>query len=60
MVERGETIASTTPTTAGLKISLKRTGAGYLGALESGQRFSRKLARWYDEGGYDMILSPTI
>ena len=39
---------------------LKRTGADYLGALESIQRFSRKLARWQDEGGYDMILSPTV
>jgi amidase len=39
---------------------LKRTGADYLGALENCQRFSRKLARWYEKGGYDMILSPTI
>jgi len=39
---------------------LKRTGGDYLGALESIQRFSRKLARWQDEGGYDMILSPTV
>ena len=39
---------------------LKRTGADYLGIVEELQRFSRKLARWYDEGGYDMILSPTI
>ena len=39
---------------------LKRTGADYLGALESIQRFSRKLARWHDEAGYDMILSPTV
>ena len=39
---------------------LKRTGADYLGALESIQRFSRKLARWQDGGGYDMILSPTV
>jgi amidase len=39
---------------------LKRTGADYLGALESCQRFSRKIAKWYENGGYDVILSPTI
>lgn len=39
---------------------LKRTGADYLGIVEALQLFSRKLAHWYDEGGYDMILSPTI
>lgn len=39
---------------------LKRTGADYLGALERCQRFSRKIARWHEKGGYDVILSPTI
>ena len=39
---------------------LKRTGADYLCIVEELQRFSRDLALWYDEGGYDMILSPTI
>ena len=39
---------------------LHRTGADYLGALEDIQRFARKLAHWYAQGGYDLILSPTI
>jgi len=39
---------------------LKRTGADYLGALERCQHFSRKIARWHEKGGYDVILSPTI
>lgn len=39
---------------------LKRTGVDYLGVVEDIQRFSRKLARWYDDGSYDLILSPTI
>ncbi len=39
---------------------LKRTGADYLGALEDIQRFARKLSNWYVQGGYDLILSPTI
>jgi amidase len=49
------------PTTwAAYQLGLKRTGADYLGALERAQRFSRKLARWYHEGGYDMLLTPTM
>jgi len=47
-------------TWASYQAGLKRTGADYLVVVEELQRFSRKLARWYDEGGYDMILSPTI
>jgi len=39
---------------------LKKTGADYLGAVEAVQDFSRQVARWYDQGGYDMILSPTM
>jgi amidase len=39
---------------------LKRTGADYLGALEDCQRFSRKIAQWYEKGKYDAILSPTL
>ncbi len=35
------------------------TGADYLVAQEEIQRFSRKMARWYSEGGYDLLLSPT-
>jgi amidase len=47
-------------TWASYQAGLKRTGADYLVIVEELQRFSRKLARWYDEGGYDMILCPTI
>jgi len=39
---------------------LKRSGADYLAALEEIQRFSRKLARWYNDRSYDLILSPTM
>ena len=39
---------------------LRRTGADYLTALEGIQRFSRKIAWWYHEGGYDLLLSPTM
>jgi len=47
-------------TWASYQAGLKRTGADYLGIVEELQRFSRRLGHWYDEGGYDMILSPTI
>jgi amidase len=36
------------------------TGADYLIAQEEIQRFSRKIARWYSEGGYDLLLSSTM
>jgi amidase len=39
---------------------LKLTGADYLVALEEIQRFSRKIARWYHDGGYDLLLTPTL
>jgi amidase len=39
---------------------LKRTGADYLSAVEEIQRFSRKVARWYHKGNYDLLLSPTM
>ncbi len=39
---------------------LKWSGADYLGRIEETQRFSRKLAQWYHQNGYDLILSPTI
>ena len=39
---------------------LKRTGADYLGAVEDIQRFSRKVATWYNRGDYDLLLSPTL
>lgn len=38
----------------------KRTGADYLVAVEEMQRFSRKIAHWYHEGSYDLLLSPTM
>jgi amidase len=37
-----------------------RTGADYLLAVEEIQRFSRQVARWYHDGGYDLLLSPTM
>ncbi len=36
------------------------TGADYFVAQEEIQRFSRKMARWYSEGNYDLLLSPTM
>lgn len=47
-------------TWASAQAGLKRTGADYLGCVERIQRFSRKMARWYHQGGYDMLLSPTL
>lgn len=40
--------------------SLNITGADYLIAQEGIQRFSRKIAQWYSEGEYDLLLSPTM
>jgi amidase len=39
---------------------LEKTGGDYLFALEGIQRFSRKIAHWYHEGDWDLILSPTL
>jgi amidase len=39
---------------------LKWSGAYYLSRIEEIQRFSRKLAQWYHQNAYDLILSPTI
>jgi amidase len=39
---------------------LKRTGPGYLDILEEIQSFSRKIALWYEDGGYDLLLTPTM
>jgi amidase len=39
---------------------LKITGADYLYTLEEIQRFSRKIARWYEEEGFDLLLTPTL
>ena len=37
-----------------------QTGADHLVAVEETQLFSRKVARWYHDGGYDLLLSPTL
>jgi amidase len=42
------------------KAGLKRTGADYLVAVEESQRFSRKIAKWYHEGHFDLLLTPTM
>jgi amidase len=39
---------------------LKRTGADYLAVVEEIQRFSRKVALWYEKGKYDLLLTPTM
>jgi amidase len=39
---------------------LKRIGKDYLVAMEHLQRFARRMARWYQEGGYNLLLSPTV
>jgi len=36
------------------------TSAAYLVTWEELQRFSRKVACWYDDGGWDVLLSPTM
>ena len=41
---------------AGLKI----TGGDYLSAIENLQLFSRKIAVWYEKGGWDILLSPCM
>jgi amidase len=47
-------------TWATYQAGLKRTGADYLGAVETCHRFSRKIAGWHEMAGNDIILSPTI
>ncbi|TFG29012.1 MAG: amidase [Promethearchaeota archaeon] len=42
------------------KISTTQTASDYLLALEECQLFSRKLAQWYHNGGYDLFLTPTL
>jgi amidase len=39
---------------------LGRTGPEYLSAVEALQLFTRKTARWYHDGRYDLLLSPTM
>jgi len=40
--------------------SRKITAPAYLVAKEELQRFARKVAGWYDEGSFDVLLSPTM
>jgi amidase len=49
------------PVTWGRYQSAKgQTGANFLVAVEESQRFTRKVARWYHDGSYDLLLSPTL
>lgn len=38
----------------------KKTGSDYLALVEELQRFSRLIARRYHDGGFDLLLSPTL
>jgi len=40
--------------------SLNVTGANYLVAVEELQLFSRKIAHWYHDNQFDMLLTPTM
>ncbi|HSR11886.1 MAG TPA: amidase, partial [Thermodesulfobacteriota bacterium] len=40
--------------------SLARPAGDYPAVVEEVQRFSRKVAIWYHDGGYDMLLTPTM
>ena len=42
------------------RAGLKRTGSDYLKSVEELQRFTRKIAQWYHDGDYDLLLSPTL
>ena len=39
---------------------LSKTGADYLVTWEELQRFTRKIALWFHNGNYDLLLSPTM
>jgi amidase len=61
--ELGKTLteAQLEPSTwAVYQAGLKRTGKDYLEAIEHVQRFSRRMAHWYRNGGYDVLLTPTM
>ena len=47
-------------TWASYQAALKRTGPGYLVVVEKIQRFARKVALWYQDGGFDLLLTPTM
>ena len=42
------------------RAGLKRTGSDYLASVEDLQRFTRRIAHWYHDGDYDLLLSPTL
>jgi len=47
-------------TWGGYQRGLARPGPVYPVTLEEIQRFSRKIAQWYYEGSYDLLLTPTM
>jgi amidase len=40
--------------------ALNTNAAEYLRAVEDAQAYSRKMARWYVDGGFDALLMPTL
>jgi amidase len=40
--------------------ALNSNPAEYLEAVEIAQGFSRRVARWYEDGGFDVLLTPTL
>jgi amidase len=42
------------------KIATNQTASDYLLAVEECQFFSRKLAQWFHNGGYDLLLTSTL
>ena len=47
-------------TWATYQTALEIPGPDYVVAVEEIQRFTRKIARWYHDGGFDLLLSPTM
>ena len=47
-------------TWASSQAGLKTSGVKYLAIVEEIQRFSRMVARLYDDGPYDLLLTPTL
>jgi amidase len=45
---------------ASYRRGLKLTSGKYLQAVEDMHRFARKISHWYHEGGYDLLLTPTM
>lgn len=39
---------------------LKRTGKDYLEAIRQVHCFTRHMAQWYENGGYDVLITPTL